>query len=66
MLGLVLLLGTPGIANADTPFKPASNQQYIDLVIQRGLSQRGVPFVYGGGNANPKLRRFLTGNWDVT
>ena len=32
------------------------NQQAIDLVIARGLSQRGVPFSYGGGDANGPTR----------
>ncbi|MFG1932852.1 NlpC/P60 family peptidoglycan-binding protein RipD [Mycobacterium sp. NPDC048908] len=47
MLGLALLIATPGVATAD-----ANRQQAINLVIQRALSQRGVPFAYGGGNAS--------------
>jgi cell wall-associated NlpC family hydrolase len=51
MVGLALLLATPGLATAD-----ANHQQAINLVIQRALSQRGVPFAYGGGNvAGPSL-----------
>jgi cell wall-associated NlpC family hydrolase len=46
MIGLALLVATTGIATAD-----ATRQQAINLVIQRALSQRGVPFAYGGGNA---------------
>ncbi|CAN5647942.1 NlpC/P60 family peptidoglycan-binding protein RipD [soil metagenome] len=38
----------PGLATA----RPAGNQKYIDVLIARGLSQRGVPFAYGGGDAN--------------
>jgi cell wall-associated NlpC family hydrolase len=49
---LALLAISPGIATADTYTRPAANQQYIDALIARGLSQRGVPFSYGGGNAN--------------
>jgi cell wall-associated NlpC family hydrolase len=50
-IGLALLAGTPGLATAD-----ATHQQAINLVIQRALSQRGVPFAYGGGNvAGPSL-----------
>lgn len=50
-IGLALLAATPGLATAD-----ASRQQAINLVIQRALSQRGVPFAYGGGNvAGPSL-----------
>jgi cell wall-associated NlpC family hydrolase len=51
MIGLALLLATPGLAAAD-----ATHQQAINLVIQRALSQRGVPFAYGGGNvAGPSM-----------
>lgn len=46
MMGLALLVTTPSIATADT-----TRQQAINLVIQRALSQRGVPYTYGGGNA---------------
>jgi cell wall-associated NlpC family hydrolase len=50
-VGLALLVATPGLATAD-----ATHQQAINLVIQRALSQRGVPFAYGGGNvAGPSL-----------
>jgi cell wall-associated NlpC family hydrolase len=48
-IGLVLLMAASGIAAADSP-PTSSRQQYIDFVIQRALSQRGVPFLYGGGN----------------
>lgn len=47
-ISLALLMATPGLATADTGL---TSQQAIDYVIARGLSQRGVPFVYGGGNA---------------
>ena len=51
MIGLAVLIATPGVANAD-----ATHQQAINLVIQRALSQRGVPYAYGGGNvAGPSL-----------
>jgi cell wall-associated NlpC family hydrolase len=51
MIGLALLLATPAVATAD-----ATHQQAINLVIQRALSQRGVPFAYGGGNvAGPSM-----------
>src|SRR3954462_1136428 len=50
-VGLALLAATPGLATAD-----ATHQQAINLVIQRALSQRGVPYAYGGGNvAGPSL-----------
>lgn len=51
VISLALLLATPGLATADTYTRPAGNQQAINYVIARGLSQRGVPFTYGGGNA---------------
>jgi cell wall-associated NlpC family hydrolase len=51
MIGVALLIATPGVATAD-----ATHQQAINLVIQRALSQRGVPFAYGGGNvAGPSM-----------
>ena len=49
-ISLALLLATPGLASADTNSWPTSHQQAIDYVLQRGLSQRGVPYLYGGGN----------------
>ncbi|BBZ13975.1 NlpC/P60 family peptidoglycan-binding protein RipD [Mycobacterium branderi] len=39
----------PGVAAAD---QRTGYGQPIDVVIQRALSQRGVPYVYGGGNAS--------------
>jgi cell wall-associated NlpC family hydrolase len=56
-IGVVLLAMTPGIASA-APFntRPARNQQAVDYVIARALSQRGVPFTYGGGDANGPTR----------
>lgn len=50
VIGLALLAATPGLATADTDTTPITHQQAIDYVIQRGLSQRGVPYLYGGGN----------------
>jgi cell wall-associated NlpC family hydrolase len=47
MIGLALLIATPGVATAD-----ATRQQAINIVIQRALSQRGVPFAYGGGGVS--------------
>ena len=46
-ISLALSVATPGIASAD-----ATHQQAINLVIARALSQRGVPFAYGGGNVS--------------
>lgn len=53
---LAVSLVTAGVANADTLMFPARNQQAVDMVIARALSQRGVPFAYGGGTiAGPSL-----------
>jgi cell wall-associated NlpC family hydrolase len=51
VVGVALLMVTPGLATADPYQRPARNQQAVDYVIQRALSQRGVPFSYGGGDA---------------
>ena len=51
-LGLAVLLATPGLAGANPYATPAQRQQAIDYVIKRALSQRGVPFTYGGGDIN--------------
>src|SRR5258708_2155699 len=51
MIALALLVATPSIATADS-----TRQQAINAVIARALSQRGVPYAYGGGNtAGPSL-----------
>jgi cell wall-associated NlpC family hydrolase len=55
VVGLVVLAATPGLAHADIT-RPLSTQQAIQYVIQRGLAQRGVPFSYGGGDANGPTR----------
>lgn len=39
-------------AHADPLAQTGQNQQLIERVIARALSQRGVPFVYGGGDVN--------------
>ena len=50
-ISLALLVATPGLATADS-----THQQAINFVIARALSQRGVPYAYGGGNvAGPSL-----------
>lgn len=51
MIGLAMLVATPGLASANPYQRPARNQQAVDYVITRALSQRGIPFSYGGGNA---------------
>jgi cell wall-associated NlpC family hydrolase len=56
VVGLAMLLATPGAATADTFTPPLSTQQAIQYVIARGLAQRGVPFSFGGGDANGPTR----------
>ena len=51
VISLAFVVATPGLATADPHTWPARNQQAIDSVIARALSQRGIPFSYGGGNA---------------
>ncbi|MGB2919724.1 MAG: NlpC/P60 family peptidoglycan-binding protein RipD [Mycobacterium sp.] len=51
LLGFALLVATPGLATADIT-RSATNQKAVELVIARAMSQRGVPFAYGGGGAS--------------
>jgi cell wall-associated NlpC family hydrolase len=52
VISLAILVATPGLASADPYQRPARNQQAVDFVIKRAVSQVGVPFAYGGGDAN--------------
>jgi cell wall-associated NlpC family hydrolase len=56
VVSLAVLVTTPGLASADIFTRPAGNQQAINHVIARALSQRGVPFSYGGGDATGPTR----------
>ncbi|AKS34190.1 NlpC/P60 family peptidoglycan-binding protein RipD [Mycolicibacterium goodii] len=51
-----MLVGTPAIAGAAPYDRPAGNQRFVEIVITRALSQRGVPFAYGGGDVNGPTR----------
>jgi len=51
VLGATLMVATPGLAAAQ-PTRSATNQKAVEVVIARALSQRGVPFAYGGGGAS--------------
>lgn len=51
VLGFAFLMATPGLAAAQ-PARSATNQKAVEIVIARALSQRGVPFAYGGGGAS--------------
>lgn len=55
-ISLALLVVTPGLASAYPYPQPTRNTKAIDVVIARGLSQRGVPFSYGGGDVNGPTR----------
>jgi cell wall-associated NlpC family hydrolase len=58
VISFAVLVATPGLASADPYQRPARNQQAVDFVIKRAVSQVGVPFAYGGGDANgPTLGR---------
>ena len=62
-ISLALLVATPSVATADNTTAPVTHQQAIDLVISRALSQRGVPYLYGGGNiAGPTRGTGLSAN----
>jgi hypothetical protein len=52
VMGLALLVATPGLATADNSWT-GTRQQAIDYVIQRGLSQRGVAATLQGRPAAP-------------
>jgi cell wall-associated NlpC family hydrolase len=53
---LALLVATPSLATAQPYPRSAGAQQAIQVVIARGLSQRGVPFSFGGGDVNGPTR----------
>ena len=55
-ISLAFLVATPCLASAQPYQAPTRNQQAINLVIQRALSQRGVPFSFGGGDVNGPTR----------
>ncbi len=60
-IGLAMMLApmvaAPGLAAADPATRPVDYQQITDVVIARGLSQRGVPFSWaGGGISGPTAR----------
>jgi hypothetical protein len=58
-IGLAMLAApvvAPAIASADPGTRPMDYQQATDVVIARGLSQRGVPFSWAGGGINGPTR----------
>lgn len=58
-VGLAMLV-TPmvatTVATADPGARATDYQQYTDVVVQRGLSQRGVPYSWAGGGINGPSR----------
>jgi peptidoglycan DL-endopeptidase RipA len=63
-IGLALLgapMMVPTIATADPGARSMDYQQATDVVIARGLSQRGVPFSWAGGGINGPTRGTGTG-----
>jgi len=66
VIGLALLLVAPvmvipALATADPGTRPMDYQQATDVVIMRGLSQRGVPFSWAGGGVTGPTRGTGTG-----
>lgn len=66
ILSLALLVAplvvSPPPAVADPAPKPMDYQQVTDVVVARGLSQRNVPFSWGGGSVNGPTRGTDTGS----
>jgi len=65
-IGLAILVApmaaTAAVASADPGTRPMDNsQQATDIVVMRGLSQRGVPFSWAGGGVNGPSRGTGTG-----
>ncbi len=64
VIGLAMLVTpmvTAGIATADPGTRPMDYQQVTDIVVARGLSQRGVPFSWAGGGVTGPTRGTGTG-----
>ncbi len=51
-MSLGLLLAIPGLVAAQADAAPVSRDQYVKIVIDRGLAQRGVPYSWAGGDIN--------------
>ena len=63
-IGLAMLaapVAAPAIAAADPGVRATDYQQATDIVVMRGLSQRGVPFSWAGGGVNGPTRGTGTG-----
>jgi peptidoglycan DL-endopeptidase RipA len=67
-IGLAMLvapLATASIATADPGTRSTDYQQATDVVVMRGLSQRGVPFSWAGGGITGPSRGKGTGAMTV-
>jgi peptidoglycan DL-endopeptidase RipA len=67
-IGLAMLVAplvTASMATADPGTRPMDYQQATDVVVMRGLSQRGVPFSWAGGGVNGPSRGKGTGAMTV-
>jgi peptidoglycan DL-endopeptidase RipA len=59
------MIAGPGVAAADPSVRTTDYQQVTDVVVARGLSQRGVPFSWAGGGVNGPSRGTGTGAMTV-
>ena len=67
-LGMMLapmVVAEPGLAAADPGARTMDYQQVTDVVVARGLSQRGVPFSWAGGGITGPTRGSGTGAMTV-
>src|ERR1700742_3288624 len=67
-IGLAMLvapMATAGLASADPGTRQMDYQQATDIVVMRGLSQRGVPFSWAGGGVTGPSRGKGTGAMTV-
>jgi len=63
-IGLAMLAApvvAPAVATADPGARSMDYQQATDVVVARGLSQRGVPYSWAGGGINGPTRGTGTG-----
>ena len=66
MVGLVLLILTTALGSFSASAAPVSREQAVNLVIARGLAQRGVPYAWGGGDINGPTQGKADGASSVT
>lgn len=52
LIGVLLLILAPALVSVEASAAPVSRDQAVNLVITRGLAQRGVPYSWGGGDIN--------------